>query len=79
MSEKEETVNSRQGETVKSRDGYISIYECSKNFYHSTYKHAWTVMGYIKWISMSMLEQFVQKYKLDFEDIWDRLADFKES
>ena len=63
---------------MKSRDGYISIYECGKKIFHSTYKRAFTATDYIKEVSMCFIEN-ISKYKSYFEYLRNRIADFEES
>ena len=65
-SKNEETMNALHGETVKLHDGYISMHECRKYVFHSTYTHACTATYYIKEVSMGSMGKFL-KYKLDFE------------
>ena len=74
--EKEETVNAWHEETVKSWDGYISIYECVENICHSKYKQAYTETDSVKGVSISFMEEF-SKHKSDFEEFLNHVADFE--
>ena len=73
---KGKTVNARHESTVNACDGYISIYECGKNIWHLTYKPECTTTYYIKKVAMNFMEEF-SKFKFDFEDLQNRVADFK--
>ena len=69
-----EKTSSTSEKKEKSHDGYISMYECSKNFCHSTYKRAFTATD----ITISKMEEFIENYKSDYEDIQYRLVILRE-
>ena len=71
-------MNARHGETVKLHDGYISMHECRKYVFHSTYTHACTATDYIKEVSKSLVEDILN-CKLDFKYFQYRVADFQET
>ena len=70
-------MNAHHREPVKARHGYISIYECGKTIFHSMYGHVCTSTDYIKKVPTNLIEE-LEKYKLDFEDLRNRIVEFKE-
>ena len=56
---------SSTSERKKSCDGYVNMYECSKHFFHSTYKCACTA----KDMNISMMKNNVEVYSYEIEEI----------